>query len=39
MAAKEKESWIKELASRFAIALAVKALWAVIMRLALRDDA
>lgn len=38
MAAKDKESWIKELASKFVVALAVKALWAAIMRLALRDD-
>jgi hypothetical protein len=39
MATKEKESWFKELASRFAVALAVKALWAAITRVALRDDA
>lgn len=39
MAAKEKRSWTKELASRFAVAVAVKALWTVISRIALRDDA
>ncbi len=39
MAAKEQRSWIKELASRFAVAVAAKALWTVISRIALRDDA
>ncbi|MEV6008863.1 hypothetical protein AB0M29_18840 [Streptomyces sp. NPDC051976] len=38
MAEKEKESWAKQLAGRFVVALAVKVVWAAVTRIGLRDD-
>lgn len=37
MAAKEKASWLRELISRFTVALAAKAAWAAIVKITVHD--